>query len=63
MAGKRVSATTQPQPRATANDKSVRQMMRAATKRARATRAVVIEGGGQQRGRGSSEVALCPLLP
>ncbi len=41
MAGKRVSTTTQPQRRAMANDKSVRQMMRAAMRRARVVRVMV----------------------
>ncbi len=41
VAGKRASATTWPQWRATANDKSMHEMMRAMTKMTRATRAMV----------------------
>jgi hypothetical protein len=41
VASKRASTTTQPRWRVTTNNKSVRQMMRAAMKRARATRAMV----------------------
>ncbi len=51
MAGKIVLTTTRPGWQATTNDKSsMRWMMRAATKRARAARAMLIEGGRQQRG-------------
>ncbi len=41
MAGKRALTTTQPRRRATTNDISVRQMMRAATKRPRVVRVMV----------------------
>ncbi len=41
MAGKKALMTTQPQRRARTNDESVRQMMRALTKRARVVRVMV----------------------
>ncbi len=52
MVGERALMTTRPRWWATTNNKSVRRMIRAATKRARVARAMVNEGGGQQRGRG-----------
>ncbi len=54
MAGKKASMTTQPRWRATTNDKSVWQMMKATTKRARAARAMVMEKRvpGSKEGKG-----------
>ncbi len=50
MAGKRVLMTTQTQWWVITKNERMRRMMKAATKRARVARAMVHEGGGQQRG-------------
>jgi hypothetical protein len=54
--GKRASMTTGQQQRATMNDKSMQQMMKAATKRARAARALVMAMRvvGDKEGNGNS---------
>ncbi len=55
MSGKRASTTTQPWQWAMTNNKSEWQMIRAATKRARAARAVVMATrvAGKKEGKGS----------
>jgi hypothetical protein len=54
VAGKRASMTTGPRRRATTNSKSMWQMMRAMTKRARGTRAMVtaMRVPGDKEGKG-----------
>jgi hypothetical protein len=54
VAGERALTTTQPRRRLATNDKSVRRMMRAASKRVRAARAMVMvtRVAGNKEGKG-----------